>query len=334
MRGSQLALGATALALLLTGCGGGAGETTAPAAPLGPPQQVKVTLAADANPDDLGILMAEKQQFFVDAGLFPFIASPAEPRRAVSYVVNGTDELGVAHLPQVVKARAAGDPVVVLGSLVSQPTMAMIWLQRSGIGSLADLNGKTIAVPGIPVQEEFLWAMLARAGVSPGDVKLVDVESDLVPALLSGRADAVFGGSENIEGAELEARGARPIVTAPQAFGAPDYEELVLVARADTAAEDPSLASGFMTAVTRGVGAAAEDRQEAVEAVDKSVWGNPETDRRAARAQVEATLPLLSASGEVDPERAQDLIDWMAREGMIEASFPASELIAGEAPPG
>lgn len=292
-----------------------------------------MTLAGQADPEDLGILMAEREQFFLDAGLYPFLASPAAPRRAVSYVVNGTDELGVARLPQVVAARASGDPVVVVGSLVSQPTTAMIWLKRSGIGSLADLRGKTIAFPGVPVQEEILRAMLARAGVSPRDVKLEDVGYHLVPALLNGRADAVFGGSENIEGAELEARGAKPVVTAPQAFGAPDYEELVLVARADAVAKDPGLTRGFMAAVTRGVGAAAERPGEALEAVEKSVWGNPKTDRKAARAQIEATQPLLSTSGRVDPGRAQDLIDWMAQEGMIEASFPASEMIAA-APPG
>jgi putative hydroxymethylpyrimidine transport system substrate-binding protein len=324
-------MGAVVLALALTGCGGGGGETTAPAAPLGPPQQVHVTLAGDANPENLGILMAEERQLFLDSGLYPFVASPAEPRRAVPYVVNGTDELGVAHLPQVVEARAAGDPVVVVGSLVSQPTMAMIWLQRSGIGSVADLKGRTIAFPGLPVQKEFIWAMLARAGLAPGDVKLTNVGSELVPTLLNGRADAIFGGSENIEGAELEARGASPIVTAPQELGVPDYEELVLVARADTAASDPSLTRDFMTAVARGVGAAAEDPREAVEAVE-SGWGSTGSDRGAARAQIEATLPLLSTDGRMDPERAQELIDWMAREGMIEAPFPASELAAS--PPG
>jgi putative hydroxymethylpyrimidine transport system substrate-binding protein len=333
MGGKRLAQGAVTLGLLLAGCGGG-GETNESAAPLGPPQELKVTLAGDSTAEYLGILVAQKRQFFADANMLPFIASPAEPRRAVSYVVDGTDELGVAHLAQVVKARAAGDPVVLLGSVVSQPTMAMIWLQRSKIDSLPDLKGKTIAVPGIPVQKEFLREMLARAGVSPADVKLADVGSDLVPALLSGRADAIFGGSENIEGAELQTRGATPIVTTPQAFGVPDYEELVLIARADTVAKDPGLPRGFLTAMTRGVEAAAEDPQEATEAVDKSVWANPETDRQAARAQVEATLPLLSANGKVDPGRVQDLIDWMARKGMIVASFSASELIAGEAPPG
>jgi len=331
MRGNRLALGATVFGLLLAGCGGG-GETAATVAPAGPPQEVPVTLDGYANPQNLGILMAEERLFFRDAGLSLFLAPPAAPQRPVPYVVNGTDELGVAHLPQVVAARATGHPVVVVGSLVSQPTTAMIWLRRSGIGSVADLKGKTIATPGVPGQEELLRAMLARAGLTPADAKVIDVGYDLVPALLDGRADAIFGGSENIEGAELESRGAKPVLTTPQELGAPDYEELVVIARADTVAADPALPRRFMAAVERGTALAINDPREALYAIEESAWGKVETARGVTRAQVEATLPLLSRSGRVDPQRAQELIDWMQEEGLIPARIDASKLIADSPP--
>ena len=289
-----------------------------------------MTLAGRSGPQDLGILMAERRRYFADAGIYASLASPLAPRRAVTYVVDGTDDLGVAQLPQVVRAKAMGAPVLAVGSLVSQPMMAMIWLKGSGIGSLADLEGMTIAVPGVPVQEEFLRLMLARAGLSRGELEVVKVGYDLVPALLEGRADAIFGGFGSVVGAELEARGAKPVVTPSQALGVPAYEELVLIARADTVAEDPGLVQDFMAAVIRGTAAAIEDPRESVETVDESVWGNPETDRRAARAQVEVTLPLLSRTGRIDPERAQRLIDWMADEGIIEKQFQASTLLLDE----
>lgn len=326
MRGNWLALGA-ALGLLLAGCGGG-GETTATAVPAGPPQEVHMTLSGQTGPQDLGSLMAERRRFFADEGLYASFASPLTPRRSVSYVLNGTDELGVARLPQVIEAKAGGAPLVVTGSLLSRPSVALIWLKRSGIHSVADLAGKTIAVQSIPVQKEFLRVMLSSAGLSPADVDVIPAGYNLVPALLRGRADAIFGGTENVEGAELEARGAEPVALRPQELGAPDYEELVLIIRADKFAADPDLTRKVMAAVTAGAGAAREDPRESLEALENSVGSNPETDRRSARAQIEATLPLLSTSGKVDPERVQDLIDWMAQKGMIEASFPASELIA------
>jgi putative hydroxymethylpyrimidine transport system substrate-binding protein len=176
--------------------------------------------------------------------------------------------------------------------------------------------------------------MLSSAGLSLSDVDLIPAGYNLVPALLRGRADAIFGGTENVEGAELEARGAQPVSIRPQNLGAPDYEELVLIVRADKFAADPDLTRKFMAAVTDGVGAAREDPREALEAMENAVGSNPETDRRSARAQVEATLPLLSRSGEIDLERIQDLVDWMAEEGMIEKGFPASKLVEEDTPPG
>ena len=326
----------TALAvLLIAGCGGGGSDPEATtAAPAGPPREVRVTLAGKAGAQDLGIMTAEARQLFTDAGLRPVVASPAAPRRPVPYVLNGTDELGAALLPQVIEAKAKGAPLTVIGSEVAQPTMAMIWPRDSGFESIADLAGKTIAVPGIPVEEEFLRVMLEQAGLSLSDVEVLAVGYDLVPALLDGRADAIFGAAANVEGAELEALGEKPIVTPVQTTGAPDYEELVMIARGDTLAKDPTLASDFMGAVTAGATAAAEDPSGAFDTIEESAWASTEADAKTTRAQVEATLPLLSTTGAVDPDEVQDLVDWMAREGMIRKPFPASELIAEGSPSG
>jgi len=327
MEPGRLIAGVAISAILLAGCGSSQGDSKTTETLAGPPQEVHATLSGQTGPQDLGLLMAERRQFFVDAGLYASFASPLAPRRSVSYVLNGTDELGVARLPQVVEAKAKGAPLVVAGSLLSQPSVALIWLKRSGIQSVADLAGKTIAVQSIPVQKEFLRVMLSSAGLSLADVDLIPAGYNLVPALLRGRADAIFGGTENVEGAELEARGAKPIAIQPQALGAPDYEELVLIIRADKLTADPDLPHKFIAAVSEGVGAAREDPREALEALENSVGANPETDRKSAQTQIEATLPLLSRSGEVDPQRVQDLVDWMAEEGMIPKPFPASELV-------
>lgn len=333
MRSCGSAIAVAVAVLLLAGCGSGGAETeTETVRADGPPQEVHVTLSGLTGPQDLGLLMADRRRFLADAGIYAGFASPLLPRRSVSYVLDGTDELGIARLPQVIEARADGAPLLVAGSVISHPTAAVIWLKRSGIGSLADLAGKRIGFQGIPAQEEFLRVMLARAGVPFDDVETIPVGYRLVPALLHDRVDAVFG-SENIEGAELEARGARPVAIRPQDLGAPDYEELVLIARADKFAADPGLVGRYMAAVTRGVAAAVAEPRESLALVERSVDSNPETGRRSARAQLEATLPLLSRSGRVEPGRVQALIDWMAREGMIQRRFPVSELLAGDSHP-
>jgi len=329
MKGGRGIVTATLAILLLAGCGGGEKDATATRAP-GPPRELHLTLDGRASPENVAVLMADSRRFFAQEGLRVLIASPALPRRPVSYVANRTDDFGLAPLPEVALGRDRGARVVAVGSLVSEPTAAMIWLKRSGISGIAGLKGKTIAVSGVRYQEGMLEDLLAQAGLTLEDVVVDKVAYDLVPALLSGRADAIFGGSWNVEGVELEARGERPVVTRVQDLGIPDYEEVVVVAHDSTLAEDPQLIRDFMAALMRGAAAAVEDPAAAVDVIEESVQTNPETSRAATAAEVEATLPLLSTSGEMDPERAQGTVDWMKETGMVQRQIPVAELLTND----
>ena len=206
----------------------------------------------------------------------------------------------------------------------------MIWLGRSRIGSVADLKGKTIAIPGIPFQEGFLAAALRRSGLSLRDVKVEKVGYGLVPTLLSGKADAIFPGSANVEGAELEVRGARPVIVRSGALGLPDYEELVVIASSKLVSEEPQLVHDFMAAVTEGAAAAETNPKAAVKAVATARERNPETSPAAVRSQVMATLPLLSRDGHMDPDRVQSLVEWMAAQGLIDGEPTAESLLSND----
>lgn len=315
----------------LGGCGGGSENATGPrvtAAEASPDRgKVRVTLDGLEAAENVGILMALHRGYFKDVGLDVWAGSPIEPNRPVSYVAKGTDDLGVTQLPQVVIAKEEGLPIVAVGSVIAHPTAAMMWLRDSKIRGIADLKGKTIAVPGVPFQQRFLKAVLARRGLSLDDVRVVPVGYDLVPALLSGRADAIFGGSPNLEGAELELRGEKPVITPVRDLGIPSYEEDVVIARADLVAEDPELIRNFISALSRGTTAAAEDPNGAVDAIVEAVGANPETHRHQKEVQVKATLPLLSRSGHMNPVRARALVDWMYGEGMIHRRLAVSELL-------
>jgi putative hydroxymethylpyrimidine transport system substrate-binding protein len=203
----------------------------------------------------------------------------------------------------------------------------MIWLKKSKIRGIADLKGKTIAVPGAPFQQRLLRVVLARAGLRPAEVKVKQVGYNLIGSLLSGSADAIFGGSRAIEGIKLKARGAVPVVTGIQDLGVPAYEELVVVTRRDLLAKDPQLVRSFMRTVQQGTSTAAEGRGNAVDAVLEGIGANPPPDRKVIEAQVDAIRPVLSRTGEIDPERVRALVDWMHREGAITRAIPAAELV-------
>jgi putative hydroxymethylpyrimidine transport system substrate-binding protein len=284
---------------------------------------VEVTLDGFTGAQSAGILMAQERGFFAEAGLNVWVGSPVLPSRPVTYVVTGTDEFGIAQQPQVMIAKGNGVPVLAVGSLVPRSETAMIWLKRSGIGGIADLRGKTIATTGVPYQDGLLEAILARANLKLSDVTIRRVGDALVGALLSGRADAIFGAA-NLEGAALEARGAKPVIALARDLGIPPFEESVLVAKDDFVANHGPLVEDFLEAVARGTVAAAEDPKAAAEAIEASNYHDPEATTRTTTAELRATLPLLSRSGHMDSGQAQELIDWMREEGVVQGEFPAS----------
>jgi putative hydroxymethylpyrimidine transport system substrate-binding protein len=321
-----LALGVAAV--LLAGCGeGGSAETTDKRPPKpAKPQPLSITIDGYFGPENVGILMADKRGYFEDAGLEVAIFSPVIPRRPATYLSEGVVDLAVSHEPQIVLAKEKGAPIMAVASLVPHPTATMIWLKKSGIDGIADLKGKTVAIPGLPFQEDFLASVLGRAGLTLDDVKVEDAGYEVVPALVGGRADAIFGGSWNVEGAELETRGLEPVVTRVQSLGIPDYEELVLAASRYRLSEDPQLIRAFVAAVSRGTAAAIEDPRAATNVILEGE-GNEKASRKAIAAGVEATLPLLSKTGQMDPEQAGRLVDWMREEGLVERALPPSALL-------
>jgi putative hydroxymethylpyrimidine transport system substrate-binding protein len=317
-----LGLGVAAVLVIgASGCGS-SGETTQSSpqknvrdsAPRKKLRDIKVDLDGREGPQDAGILIAQERGYFRDAGLQVTIYKPATPSRPVQYVTKGLVELAVSHQPQVVLAHEKGVPVVTVGSVVSEPTAAMIWLPKSKIGSIRELKGKTIGFPGLSFQKAFLQSILARAGLTLADVRLKTVGYETMPALVSGRVDAVFGGAWNAEGVELEKRGLKPVITRVQSLGIPSYEELVLIVRRDRLAQDRQLIHDFISAMDRGMAAAIEDPQAATDAVAAEARI---ASSAIIEAEVEATLPLLSRSGGMDASKEKRLVRWMHEEGMI-----------------
>lgn len=306
-------------------------DTPAEAPPL--PAKIAVSLDGYMGAENVGLLMAVERGYFEDVGLNVWLGKPLRPSNTVYYVLTRMDELGLTSLPQVAIARKNGLPIEAVGSVISRPTAAMMWLRGSGVDSMADLKGKTVGVPGLPYQENLLQAMLEDAGMTLDDVEVQPLGYLLVQALLNGRVDAIFGGSWNIEGAALEAQGAEPVIKRVQSYGVPAYDELVVVTRSDRVDADPKALRSFMSAVRRGTAAAVKNPKGALKVIEKSSETDPKLTRKQIEAQLEATLPLLSKDGYMDPQRAAGMVDWMREKGWIEQQMPVSELLTNESQP-
>ncbi len=135
---------------------------------------------------------------------------PSDPSAPIRQVAAGRADLAISYEPEVLLAQDQGLPVIAVAAVVPHPLTSLISLPEAGIAQPADLRGKTIATAGIPYQAAYLDTILEEAGLTPDDVSQKDVGFNLLPAVLSGSADAMLGGFLNVEGVDLAERGEHP----------------------------------------------------------------------------------------------------------------------------
>jgi putative hydroxymethylpyrimidine transport system substrate-binding protein len=317
------------LAVALAGCG----EKSEPGASgaSARPDRMRVMLDYLPNADHAGLYAAQAQGDYKAAGLDVTLTPPPDPAAPLKLLRAGRADLAISYEPELLLAREQGLDVKAVGALVDRPLTSMIWLGKSKIKRLGDLKGKTIATAGIPYQDAYLKTILDRAGLSPGDVKTVNVGFGLLPTILSGRADAMLGGFGNVEGVDLRVRGKDPEVTPVDKLGVPTYDELVLVANRSRLEDDDSQVRLFLAALARGTAAAAKSPNATARAL---VEANDDLDPKLTEAEVKATLPVLSRDGRMDPDEWSRFLKWMQEEELIPSAPPVSEVMTDAYLPG
>lgn len=82
-----------------------------------------------------------------------------------------------------------------------------------------------------------------------------------------------------------------------------------------------------MSAVIRGTEEAVADPKGAAKAIEAAYERDLRLKRKEIEAQLKATLPLLSKSGEMNSAQTTGLVDWMHEQGQIKRRMPASDLL-------
>lgn len=327
---------AVALVVLAASVAAGCGEKSESTTP-GMPQPFSLALDFYVNPDHAGIYEALDKGYFREAGLDVQPQTPSDPSAPIREVAAGRVDLAVSYEPEVLLAHDQGLPVKAVAALVPTPLTSLIWLKDSGIQSVKDLNGKTIATAGIPYQDAYLKTILDRAGLSTNDVTTVDVQQGLLPAILTGRAQAMLGGFLNIEGVDLQLRGKDPTVLPVDKLGIPTYDELVLVANSDTLDSKSEDIRLFLDALERGTKAAVADPVGATRQILAAGKG---LDPKITAAEVRKTLPLLLPKGSKHPYGYMDPGEWdefahfFADNGEIKALPQVDDVLTNDLLPG
>lgn len=281
----------------------------------------KVTVILDwfLNAGHQSLLAAQYSGAFARHGLDVELIAPADPGTPPRLVAAGQADLAISYPIQLGMMVDRHVPLVQVGSLLNQPLDVLI--TKGDIKSIKDLKGKKIGVSIAGDQQAVLGTMLASAGLSLSDVKLVTVNFQLEQALMTGAVDAVIGAGRNYELLDLQQRKVPVSFFYPEDYGVPTYDELIFVTRPDKA-KDPKI-TRFMQALKEGNGYLQAHPDEVL---NKAIKDHPELNTPLNKAAWQATLPLNSKEpGKIDEPKIQKFIDFMVNKNVMHQQYPLSD---------
>ncbi len=200
--------------------------------PVSAPAAEKLTVLLDwfVNPDHAPLFVALEKGYFLERGLEVELIAPSNPNDPPKLVAAGKADLAVSYQHQHQMQVDQGLPLVRVATLVATPLNCLVVLADGDINEIGDLKGKTIGYSVGGFETVLLKVMLEYASLSLDDVKLINVNFSLSPALFTGSADAVIGAFRNFElnQMDIENRPGRAFYV--EEFGIPAYDELILIA--------------------------------------------------------------------------------------------------------
>ena len=294
----------------------------AAAAALAPPDRLTVLLDWFINPDHAPLLVAQQTGGFARAGLTVGLIAPADASMAPKLVAAGHGDIALTDEPHFHEQIAGGLKLLRIGALIDRPLSTLAALRGTGIAKLGDLRGRRIGHGSGDAERAMVGAMLANAGLSLGDVHMVNVGEQLTVALLTRQVDAVTV-YRNFEILELRDQGAEPITFDYETNGVPWFDELILVTRAELAA-DPRLPR-FLRALREAVAT--------LRAGPHAAWalcaaGQADLSTPLNKAAWLATVPFFA----IDPAalnigRYDSFAAFLAKAGIIAPPPPASTYV-------
>jgi putative hydroxymethylpyrimidine transport system substrate-binding protein len=291
-------------AALIAGCGSQAGPRT-------------VTLMLDFTPNaaHAGIYSAVARGYDRKVGIRLRVMPPPSPADSIKLLQAGKVEFSVLDIHDLAIADERRAEVVGIAAIVERPLAAVIAQPR--FRTPRELAGTTVGVAGDPSDLAVVHSIVAGAGGDPNRVKTIDIGSDAVPDLLSGRLAAATG-FWNDEGVALAQRRPGFHVFRVDSYGAPSYPELALCTTRKTLSRDPSLVRDVVRAVTRGYALTVSNPAASAADLERLV---PGLDPKLVRADLAALRPALVGEngrpGELDGRVLRSWAQWEARFGIV-----------------
>jgi NitT/TauT family transport system substrate-binding protein len=284
----------------------------------------KIRLGGTAANDVIGALWAQRSGIFQKYGLDVAVINASSGAAISAAVLGGSFDVGKSSVFGIITAHAKGVPFVLVAPAAvytaEAPNTALVVAKDSTAKTGRDMNGKTLAVPGLgDLNTMTTSAWIDANGGDSRTVKFLELPSLAVAeAIGAGRidggaltepqlSDALRTGKCRILGYPDDAIGKRLLVTA-------------YFCTADYAAKNADALARFRKGVNEAVLYANAHRSEMIPVLA--------TYSKADEAAVTSQSPaLLAVPGGLDPRIIQPWIDTAVKYHVLPKAFSAKDMI-------
>ena len=264
-------------------------------------QSASIVLDWYPNSDHGGLYTAMQRGYFARRGIAVIPHVPSDTSAQIRLVAAGRAAFGYSYETDLLAARAHGVPVQSVMCIMQHPLDTVMALRSAHITRPRDLAGKRIGMAGSPSDAPIVDAMMSHDGVSPSSAHLVNVGYNLLPALLSGKVDAIVGVYWTWEAIQAQMKGHPVTAMRVERWGVPNYCELVLVASNSTIRAQPALVRNTVQALQQGYAYAEAHPQaawNALHAADKTL------DRALVLRSLQLLRPVVTGASTIGAQNA------------------------------
>jgi putative hydroxymethylpyrimidine transport system substrate-binding protein len=251
------------------------------------------------------------------------ILVPTVPEESLDLVAQGKADFGIGEQTNLIKARSQGQPLISIGPLLAHTVVCLMYLKDGPIKRLENLRHRRVGWPGLEIDLPILDTMLEAAGLTHDDILPVDVGFALTDALLTGKADAVFGAFVNYEQVEAELRGAAVEFVSPTRHNVPDLYQLVVMTSDRMVQRRPDTVHRMSRALSRAL---ALTHQQPEESLGLYLKAHPMADPSLSAKTFDATLPYFPETLRQERARWKAVRDWLHSRGVIDKKTPLETL--------
>ncbi len=328
---TRAALIGLAFAFVLAGCGLGSAPT---------PQTTKLVVGLGFIPSVqfAPFYLADQAGYYADAGLEVELQNQIDPN-LVTLVGQGAIDIGSADGTSVIPAVSQGIPIVYVATIYRRFPSIVFAKAASGIGTVAELEGARIGIPGrFGSSWIMLQALLGSAGLTPEDVEIVEYpDFGQGTALAEDQIDAATGFVNNepvqvaLTGTDVNVLHVDDVVALPGPG---------LIAGRNTLDAKGAAIRAFVAATLRAMREIAADPETGLEAAIEAVPELAES-RPAQAAILAATIEVWSAPGAaadsfgtIDDAGWRASLDYLTTLGLVPNPVTVEDLVDGSYLPG